>query len=75
MLHEENLIKLENERQNQKDLTENERNRNIQYDKREINKIRKDFELKMKQLNINEDKNKILKYQFLFYEHRLELKI
>ena len=29
----------------------------------------------MKQLNINEDKNKILKYQFLFYEHRLELKI
>ena len=39
MLHEENLIKLENERQNQKDLTENERNRNIQYDKREQIKL------------------------------------
>ena len=39
MLNEENLIKLENERQNQKDLTENERNRNIQYDKREQIKL------------------------------------
>ena len=39
MLNEENLIKLENERQNQKDLTENERNRDIQYDKRQQIKL------------------------------------
>lgn len=59
MEHERKLREIENNRQHNKNLTDNERKRDEMLDKRERDKQNKDYELRLKQLNDQASKDRM----------------